>query len=84
MNASSGLSWQLFTLQSIMQSAQITHYQPFKEELNFEGIDFPVSIDQIGKFEKQNPRMSVTVIGMEEEKTKKHKGKKSNRAVSYH
>lgn len=55
---------------------RITRYQPFKEELNFEGIDFPVSIDQIGKFEKQNPRMSVTVIGIEEEKTKKRKGKK--------
>ena len=55
---------------------RITHYQPFKEELNFKGIYFLVSIDQIGKFEKQNPRMSVTVIGIGEEKTKKHKGKK--------
>ena len=53
---------------------RIAHYQPFKDQLNFEGIDFPVTIDQISKFEKQNPGISVTVIGIEEE-YKKIKGK---------
>ena len=42
-----------------------SHYEPFKEELNFEGVDFPVIIDQISKFEKQNPGISVTVIGID-------------------
>ena len=36
---------------------RISHYQPFKEELNFTGIDFPVTIDQVSKFEKLNPDM---------------------------
>lgn len=48
---------------------RISHYQPYKEELNFEGINFPVTVDQISKFEKNYPGTSVTVIGIEEEKT---------------
>lgn len=55
---------------------RITKYQEYKDELNFTGINFPVTIDQIGKFEKNNPRISVTVIGVEEEKTK-HGAKQS-------
>ena len=56
---------------------RITHYQPFKDELDFNGIDFPVSVDQITKFEKQNPGISVTVIGIDKpEKKGKKKGKK--------
>ena len=50
---------------------RISHYQPFKEELNFTGIDFPVTIDQISKFEKLNPDISITVIGIEEKAAKK-------------
>ena len=48
----------------------MTKYQEYKEELNFEGINFPVTVDQISKFEKNNPGISVTVIGIEEKKTK--------------
>ena len=50
---------------------RISHYQPFKEELNFTGIDFPVTIDQISKFEKLNPDISIIVIGIEEKAAKK-------------
>lgn len=61
----------LATLHPASKDAQrITKYQEYKDELNFTGINFPVTIDQIGKFEKNNPRISVTVIGVEEEKTK--------------
>lgn len=54
---------------------RISHYQPFKEELNFTGIDFPVTIDQVSKFEKLNPDISVTVIGIEEKATKQGENK---------
>ena len=49
---------------------RVSKYQDFKDELNFEGIYFPVTIDQVSKFEKQNPGISVTVIGLEEKTTK--------------
>ena len=50
---------------------RIFYYQPLKEELNFLGINFSVTIDQISKFEKLNPKISVTVIGCEEKPPKK-------------
>ena len=31
--------------------------------LNMEGIEYPVSIKDIDKFEKQNPTISITVLG---------------------
>ena len=46
---------------------RVGHYQEFKEELNFEGINFPVSLEDTEKFEKQNPTISVSVIGYEDE-----------------
>ena len=33
--------------------------------LNMEGIDYPVSLKDINKFEKQNPTISITVLGYE-------------------
>ena len=42
---------------------RVTHYEPFKEELNFNGIEFPISIHDIDNFEKLNPAISVTVLG---------------------
>ena len=44
---------------------RVIHYQPFTEELNFTGIEFPVTVDQIPKFEKLNPGISVTVLGID-------------------
>lgn len=35
---------------------RVTKYQEYKEELNFEGINFPVTVDQISKFEKKQSR----------------------------
>ena len=49
---------------------RISHYQPFTEELNLNGIHFPVTVDQIPKFEKLNPDISVTVLGIEEAEKK--------------
>ena len=33
--------------------------------LNMEGIDYPVSLKDINKFEKQNPNITITVLGYE-------------------
>ena len=44
---------------------RVIHYQPFQDELNFTGIQFPVTIDQITKFEKLNPDISITVLGID-------------------
>ena len=54
---------------------RVSKYEPFKDELHFEGIEFPINIDQIPQVEKQNPGLSVTVIGIPKEKTKKVQGK---------
>ena len=43
----------------------IHHYQPYKDELNFDGIEFPVTIDKIEKFERQN-NISANVFGLED------------------
>ena len=45
---------------------RVGHYLQFKEELNFEGINFPVTISNISKFEKLNPSISISVIGYED------------------
>jgi len=37
------------------------------ESFNFDGIEFPASLKDINKFEKQNPEISVNVLGYEEE-----------------
>ena len=50
---------------------RISKYKAFEDELNFNGMKFPIKIHQISKFEKQNPSISVTVIGCEEKSTKK-------------
>ena len=35
--------------------------------LNMKGIDYPVSLKDLNKFEKQNPTISITVLGYEGE-----------------
>ena len=34
-----------------------------KNTLNMEGIDYPVSLKDLNKFEKQNPNITITVFG---------------------
>ena len=47
---------------------RVTKYQEYKDELNFEGINFSMTIDKISKFEKQHPGISVAVIGIAKDK----------------
>ena len=43
---------------------KLFNYQQFQHELDFSGMEFPVTIDKIGRFEKQN-NISVNVFGFE-------------------
>ena len=42
---------------------RISTYEDFVDELNFDGINFPVSVNQISQFEDQND-ISITVFGL--------------------
>ncbi|KAK3738643.1 hypothetical protein QZH41_001793, partial [Actinostola sp. cb2023] len=46
---------------------RVNQYKPYESELNMAGIDYPVKIDQVKKFERQNPTISVSVFGFEEQ-----------------
>ncbi|KAK3742158.1 hypothetical protein QZH41_020479, partial [Actinostola sp. cb2023] len=46
---------------------RVNHYKPYESELNMVGIDYPVKIDQVKKFERENPTISVSVFGFEEQ-----------------
>ena len=43
---------------------RLYHYQQFQDELDFLSIEYPVTVDEIGKFERQN-NISVNVLGFE-------------------
>ena len=42
---------------------RVGKYEKYVSELNFDGITFPVSVNQIPKFEAQND-ISITVFGL--------------------
>ena len=46
---------------------RVTKYIPYEAELNMEGIEYPVKIKDIERFEKQND-ISVNVFGYEKKK----------------
>ena len=39
-----------------------TKYVPYLNELNWSDIDFPFHLNQLEKFEKNNPTLAITVI----------------------
>ena len=47
-------------------SNRTSSYPDFRNLLNFTGIEFPVKLSDIGKFEKNNPRFSINVYGLEQ------------------
>ena len=55
---------------------RVNHYEPFEDELNVNGIDFPMTVDQIVKFEKLNPGISITVLGIDEPENKEKESSK--------
>ncbi|VDI42200.1 Hypothetical predicted protein [Mytilus galloprovincialis] len=44
---------------------RVAQYKKWVDELKFEGIDFPVSLGAIDKFERQNPAINVNVFGFD-------------------
>ena len=42
-------------------------YKEHLDKLNFTGIEFPVSLKDIDKFEKQNPEIGVNVFGYDKD-----------------
>ena len=43
-----------------------TELQEKENTLNMKGIEYPVSLKDLNKFEKQNPSISITVLGYKE------------------
>jgi len=41
---------------------RVSHYRPYKDRLNVEGLEFPLPIKQIPLFEKNNPSISINVL----------------------
>ena len=48
---------------------RVSNYTKYENTLNFEGINFPVQVKDIPKFEKQNPNISVNVISLDPDKS---------------
>lgn len=44
-----------------VHAEKLFHYYKYSDELNFNGIDFPVNINQIDKFERQNSKKEISV-----------------------
>ena len=44
----------------------VSHYERYVGELNLSGLQFPMKIMDIGKFEQKNPEFSVSVLGLNE------------------
>ena len=49
-----------------IHAERVTHYKPFEDELDIEGIDFSTPINQIPNFEKKND-LNINVFGWEKE-----------------
>ncbi|CAG2185260.1 unnamed protein product [Mytilus edulis] len=44
---------------------RVGQYKKWADELNFDGIDFPVSLKAIDKFERQNTDLNINVFGFD-------------------
>ena len=45
---------------------RVQHYKCYEHELNVSGIEFPMKVKDISKFERQNPTISINLFGYEE------------------
>lgn len=48
-------------------SERLSKYERFKNELNFENIQFPITLNDISVFENQNPNISINVYIIQKE-----------------
>lgn len=49
---------------------RVTNYQRYENDLNMNSISYPVSLDQIDRFEKQNENISVNVYAYKSKRNK--------------
>lgn len=61
-------------------TTRVNYYKQFENDLNAEGLNFPLSIETISKFEELNPGISVNVFGYEHQEVQplrvtKHKNR---------
>ena len=47
-----------------VHAGRVSHYKPYEQELNFDGIEFPVTIDKIPRFETRN-NIAVSIFSYE-------------------
>ena len=45
---------------------RVNHYKRYLNTLNYDGIEMPMSVGDIDRFEKKNPGLSINVYGYEE------------------
>lgn len=46
---------------------RVKQYQRWGDELDFEGLEFPMEVDKIRKFERMNPQFAINVFAWEKE-----------------
>ena len=51
---------------------RISRLRPYENQYNWKGLEFPVSIKKIDKFEKNNPGMAVNVLFSNKKSQKKN------------
>lgn len=71
MNASNGQFYQVYITMSAKnknKASDAISYRRWANDLNFDGIDFPVRLNQIEKFMQQNEHLAVNVYYYDFEK----------------
>lgn len=66
----------LSALHSVRNAYRVSSYKAFENELNFKNMTFPVTLDQIDVFEKQNETISIHVYAIEDDYDQNTKKKK--------
>ena len=61
-SALNGLSLQHYIEEIKKVHPRISRLRPYEKQYNWKGLEFPVSIKKIDKFEKNNPGIAVNVL----------------------
>jgi hypothetical protein len=51
----------------IHNPARLTNYEQYLDEINVTGLEFPLSVKHIPKFESLNPTIRITVLTFDED-----------------
>lgn len=55
-----------------IHAERVIHYKKYQNKLNFKGVKFPVKINDIGKFERNNSNISINVYAHENKSNSAH------------